>query len=122
VGRLARRLVDRAVRTARTEDQPLRRLLLDHLGRDAATLPTASATWPSCEHVNVQVGLEAWLKAGRERTHEVFGITGIGMMRHMEIVGIGDFLQSRNNGPFGSASYGGVMTMAVPSDPGQRPA
>jgi ATPase family associated with various cellular activities (AAA) len=117
VGRLARRLVDRAVRTARTEDQPLRRLLLDHLGPDAATLPTASATWPSYEHVNVQVGLEAWLEAGNERTHQVFGITGIGMMRHMEIVGIGDFLQSNNNGPFGSASYGGVMTVAVPSGP-----
>ena len=117
VGRLARRLVDRAVRTARTEDQPLRRLLLDHLGPEAVTLPTVSATWPSYEHVNVQVGLEAWLEAGRERTHEVFGITGIGMMRHLEIVGIGDFLQSHDNGPFGSANFGGVMTIAVPSGP-----
>ena len=92
-GRLARKLVGRAVRLARTEDQPLRRLLLDFLGPDAATLPTVSATWPSYEHVNVQVGLEAWLESGTERTHEVFGITGIGMMRHMEIVGIGEFLQ-----------------------------
>ena len=94
VGRLARRLLNRAVQTARTEDQPLRRLLLDHLGPDAAALPTVSATWPSYEHVNVQVGLEALLEAGPERTHQVFGITGIGMMRHMEIVGIGDFLQN----------------------------
>jgi hypothetical protein len=38
VGRLARRLLNRAVETARTEDQPLRRLLLDHLGPDAALL------------------------------------------------------------------------------------
>ena len=68
VGRLARRLVDRAVQTARTEDQPLRRLLLDFLGPDAAILPTVSATWPSYEHVNVQVGLEAWLAQDRERT------------------------------------------------------
>jgi hypothetical protein len=117
VGRFARRLVDRAVQTARTEDQPLRRLLLEHLGPDAATLPTVSATWPSYEHVNVQVGLEAWLGADRERAHEVFGITGIGLMRHMEIVGIGDFLQPPNHGPFGSASFGGVMTMAVASGP-----
>jgi ATPase family associated with various cellular activities (AAA) len=117
VGRLARRLVGRAVQTARTEDQPLRRLLLDHLGPDAAALPTASATWPGYEHVNVQVGLEAWLDEGGTRTHEVFGITGTGFMRHMEIVGIGDLLQPRGDGPFGSASYGGVMTVAVPSGP-----
>jgi hypothetical protein len=117
LGRLARRLLGRVVQTARSEDQPLRRLLLDHLGPEAAALPTVSATWPAYEHVNVQVGLEAWLAAGTERTHEVFGITGIGMMRHMEIVGIGDFLQPPNQGPFGSASYGGVMTVAVPSGP-----
>jgi ATPase family protein associated with various cellular activities (AAA) len=119
VGRLARRLVGRAVQTARTEDQPLRRLLLDHLGPDAAALPTASASWPAYEHVNVQVGLEAWLDEGT-RTHEVFGITGTGFMRHMEIVGIGDLLQPRGDGPFGSASYGGVMTVAVPSGPDGR--
>ena len=117
VGRLARRLLNRAVRTARTEDQPLRQLLLDHLGPDAAALPTVSATWPAYEHVNVQVGLEAWLEAGSERTHEVFGITGIGMMRHMEIVGIGDLLQPSNHGPFGSAGVGGVLTIAVPTGP-----
>ena len=117
VGRLARRLLNRAVQTARTEDQSLRRLLLDHLGPDAAALPTVSATWPAYEHVNVQVGLEAWLAAGRERTHEVFGITGIGMMRHMEIVGIGDLLQPPNHGPFGSAGVGGVLTVAVPTGP-----
>src|SRR5689334_9224337 len=57
VGRLARRLLDRAVETARTENHPLRRLLLDHLGPDAPHLPTVSATWPAYEHVNVQIGL-----------------------------------------------------------------
>ena len=45
VGRLARRLVGRAVQTARTEDQPLRRLLLDHLGPDAAALPTVCSPY-----------------------------------------------------------------------------
>jgi hypothetical protein len=73
VGRLARRLLNRAVVTARTEDQPLRRLLLDHLGPDAASLPTASATWPSYEHVNVQVGVDAWL-AGRRRGCRVHAV------------------------------------------------
>jgi hypothetical protein len=120
VGRLARRLLNRAVETARTEDQPLRRLLLGHLGPDAALLPTVSATWPSYEHVNVQVALDAWLAdgTGGGRGHEVYGITGIGFMSQMEVVGIGDFLQGRNEGPFSSAGVGGVMTMAVPSGPG----
>jgi hypothetical protein len=45
VGRLARRLLNRAVEAARAQDKPLRHLLLDHLGADAAYLPTASATW-----------------------------------------------------------------------------
>ena len=117
VARLARRLLNRAVKTARTEDQPLRRLLLDHLGPEAAGLPTVSATWPAYEHVNVQVGLEAWLEHGSERTHQVFGITGIGFMRHLEIVGIGDLLQPSSNGPFASAGVGGVLTVAVPTGP-----
>jgi hypothetical protein len=114
VGRLARRLLNRAVETARTEDQPLRRLLLDHLGPDAVNLPTASATWPSYEHVNVQVGVDAWL-AGRR--HVVYSITGMGFMYQMEIVGIGDLLQASRDGPFGSAGVGGVMTTAIPSGP-----
>jgi hypothetical protein len=117
IGRLARRLLNRAVDAARAEDQPLRRLLLDHLGPDAAFLPTVSATWPSYEHVNVQVGVDAWLAGGHGRSHEVYGITGIGFMRHMEIVGIGDFLQGSSKGPFGSAGAGGVMTTALPCGP-----
>ena len=62
-GRLARKLVRRAVRTARSEDQPLRQVLLDHLGPDAATLPTVSDATPLYEQVNLQVGVEAWLAA-----------------------------------------------------------
>jgi hypothetical protein len=125
VGRLARRLLNRAVETARTDDKPLRRLLLDHLGPDAASLPSVSATWPAYEHVNVQVGLEAWLAESpdddgpdseAQRSHEIIGITGIGMMRRMDL-GISDLLESGNAGPFGSAGAGGVTTTAVPSGP-----
>ena len=61
VARLARRLVYRAVDAARTEDKPLRRLLLDHLGADADGLPSVSGSWPTYEHVNLQAGLDAWL-------------------------------------------------------------
>ena len=73
-----------------------------------------SATWPSYEHVNVQVGVDAWL-AGRR--HEVYSITGMGFMYQIEIVGIGDLLQASRDGPFGSAGVGGVMTTAIPSGP-----
>src|SRR5690349_10334194 len=118
VGRLARRLLDRAVETARAENHPLRRLLLDHLGPDAPSLPTVSATWPAYEHVNVQVGLDAWLAGDPGgRSHEVYGITGIGFMRHMEILGIGDFLLASGDSAFRSAGAGGVMTEALPSGP-----
>jgi hypothetical protein len=117
-GRLARRLVDRAVEAARTEERPLRRLLLEHLGPEAASLPSVSATWPAYEHVNVQVGLDAWLAERPEsRRYEIFGITGLGFMRRMEAIGIGDFFQPGNSGPFGSAGVGGVTTIAVPSGP-----
>jgi hypothetical protein len=42
---------------------PLRQVLLDHLGPDAATLPTVSDATPLYEQVNLQVGVDAWLAA-----------------------------------------------------------
>ena len=85
VARLARRLVYKAVDAARTEDKPLRRLLLDHLGADADTLPAVSGSWPTYQHVNLQAGLDAWL-AGPGRRFELVGIAGA--MRGMDY-GIG---------------------------------
>jgi len=114
IGRLARRLVTRAVETARAEDRPLRRVLLEHLGPSAAALPTVSATWPTWDHVNVQVGLDAWLAASPGRRHEVVGISGAGMARHMDVT-ISDFLQS---GPLSSAGATGAITEAVACGPG----
>src|SRR5579862_4109503 len=90
-GRLARKLLHRAVRTARSEDQPLRAVLLDHLGPDAATLPTVSDTCPLYEQVNLQVGLEAWLAADPGRRHEVVGITGVPQLRFNDLT-IGDLI------------------------------
>jgi hypothetical protein len=46
VADLGRRLVYRAVDAALTEDKPLRRLLLDHLGADADALPAVSGSSP----------------------------------------------------------------------------
>ena len=85
IGRLTRRLVYQAVDAARTEDKPLRRLLLDHLGGDADGLPAVSGSWPPYEHVNLQAGLDAWL-AGPGRRFELVGIAGA--MRGMDY-GIG---------------------------------
>jgi hypothetical protein len=116
VGRLTRKLVGRAVRAARQEDQTLRRMLLDHLGPDAAYLPTVSDTCPLYEQVNLQVGVDAWLEADPDRTHKVVGITGVGMLRHTDIT-IGDIIQSGKNGHFGSAGVGAPIMTNLPSGP-----
>jgi hypothetical protein len=61
VRRLGHRLLQRAVRTARHEEDPLGRLLREHLGPGAASMPLVSGSWPQYDQVNVQLGLEAWL-------------------------------------------------------------
>jgi hypothetical protein len=114
-GRLARKLVHRAVRTARTEDQPLRRVLLDHFGSDAATLPTVSDTCPLYEQVNLQVGLDAWL-AEPGRAHEAIGITGVPQMRFTD-VRIGDLIQTTSGSMYSSAGVGAPVAMNLPCGP-----
>src|SRR5260370_14187035 len=76
VGRLARRVLRRAVVAARTEDAPVQRALWEHLGPQAADVPVVRATWPGYDRVNVQVGLDAWL-AGPGRRHELAGVTRV---------------------------------------------
>jgi hypothetical protein len=115
VARLARRFLAKGVEAARAEDRPLRRVLLDHLGAGAATLPTASATWPTWDHVNIQVGVDAWLAASPVRRHQIVGIGGVGMSRHMDI-SITDFAQPGHE--MLAAGATGVMTEAVPCGPG----
>jgi hypothetical protein len=116
IARLAQRLVSRAVEAARVPERPLRRLLLDHLGENAASLPTVSASWQPFDHVNVQIALDTWLAASPVRQHEVVGVTGVGMMRHMD-VSIGDFIMPARDG-LGRAGAGGVITTALPCGPG----
>jgi hypothetical protein len=115
VGRLARKLVQRAVRTARAEDQPLRRMLLDHLGPDAATLPAVSDTSPLYEQVNLQIGVDAWL-AGPGREHEAVGITGVGQMRFNDVT-IGDFIQATPGTMYGNAGVGAPVAVNLPCGP-----
>ena len=116
-GRLARKLLLRAVRTARSQDQPLRQVLLDHLGPDAATLPTVSDTCPLYEQVNIQVGVEAWLATGTDRQHEVIGVTGIPQMRFQDLT-IGDIIQATpGSSPFGAAGVGAPVSINLPCGP-----
>jgi cell division protease FtsH len=116
VARLARRFVNRAVEAARMPERPLRRVLLDHLGDDAALQPTVSATWQPYDHVNVQIALDTWLTASPVRRHDVVGVTGVSMMRHMD-VSIADFIMSTRDG-LGRAGAGGVITTTVSCGPG----
>ena len=115
-GRLARKLVGRAVRTARSEDQPLRQALLDHLGPGAATLPTVSAACPLYEQVNLQVGVEAWLAAEPGRDHDLIGITGIPQMRFHDLT-IGDIIQAPPGSAFGEAGVGAPVSIDLPCGP-----
>jgi hypothetical protein len=89
VGRLARRLMRRAVLAARAQDAPMERLLRAHLGSDGPRFPVVGSSWPGYDHVNVQAGLDAWL-AGAGRQHELVGLTGF---RHRSF-GLADLMQS----------------------------
>ncbi|HEY6278867.1 MAG TPA: ATP-binding protein [Streptosporangiaceae bacterium] len=111
VGRLARRIVRQVVTTARAEDTSVRRLLADHLGGSAATLPVARGAWPRYDHVNVQAGLDAWLaEPGIE--HEVRGLTGF----HHTMFGLADLAQP--GARHFAMGLGSVSTEALPAGPG----
>jgi hypothetical protein len=115
-GRLARKLLGRTVRMARTEDQALRRMLLDHLGPGAAYLPMVSSNYPLYEQVNLQVGVDAWLTADPGRAHELVGITGVGYLQHSHAT-ISDLIQAGNGSQLGSAGAGAPGRTALPCGP-----
>jgi hypothetical protein len=111
VFRLGRRLVHTAVRVARAEDDPLRRLLRDHLGPQAGQFPIVSGSWLPYDQVNVQIGLDAWLSGGG-REHELVGLTHF---QHRDF-SLADLIQS---GRFGSGlGIGNVATGLLPAGPG----
>jgi cell division protease FtsH len=108
VGRLARRLLRRAVVAARTEDAQVQRALWEHLGPQAADVPMVRATWPGYDRVNVQVGLDAWL-AGPGRGGELAGLTGF---HHG---GLADLIQ---NDQWNGVRMGSPATDLLPAGPG----
>ena len=111
VGRMARRLMRRAVMAARAQDEPARQLLLDHLGPGASGVPVVIGSWQRYDHVNVQAGLDAWLAAaGRE--HELIGITGF----HDMSFGLADVIQPGRSGSY--LGVGSVARTALPAGSG----
>ncbi len=111
VGRLGRRLLDKAVRAARGEPDPLRDLLKDHLGPGADDIPLVTGSWQPYDHVNVQIGLDAWL-ARACRWHELAGLT---QFRHQDF-GLAELVQSGGHGT--GLGIGNVSTTALPAGPG----
>src|SRR5712691_93403 len=113
VVRLGRRLVRLVVAAARAEDQPLQRLLSGHLGSGWASVPVVTGSWAPHDHVNVQIGLDAWL-AAPGRQHELVGVTGF---RHAPF-GLGDLAQPGGLNPHVRAlGVGGVAVVTMPAGP-----
>ena len=54
---------------------PVRELIDGHAGVETAMTPILSESFAAWDHVNVQVGLSAWL-ASDGRSHELIGLTG----------------------------------------------
>ncbi len=77
----------RTLAAARAEEESVGRLLAGHLGSHATELPVARSAWPAYDRVNVQTGLEAWLREPG-RTHQLVGLT---QYRHRDF-GLADLL------------------------------
>jgi ATPase family associated with various cellular activities (AAA) len=73
--RLGRRLVRMVVASARADEAPTpARLLIEHLGPEAPSLPVVGEGWAAYDHVNLQGALERWTRAPG-RTTAVVGLT-----------------------------------------------
>ena len=112
VAKLARVARRRIVGVARAEDQvTFSGIIRDHLGTDASLLDVVEETWPSYEHVNVQVGLDAWL-AAPGRSHVLVGVTNF---RHRDF----DLAELMRHRPahYESLAPGSVARLNLPTGP-----
>jgi len=102
--RLGRRLVRIAVSSARADEAPTpARLLVEHLGPDALSLPVVGEGWATWEHVNLQGALDRWTQApGRSST--LVGLTGR-LDDRVELLGDLDVVEA------------GSLAEVVPRDP-----
>jgi hypothetical protein len=103
LAKLARRTQRGIVGVARAGDRPtFTGILAAHLSAPLEDLEVVEESWPTYDHVNVQVGLDAWL-ADPRRTHQLLGMTNF---RHQEF-GLTDLLRrSTRYGPMpGNVSW-----------------
>ncbi len=95
--RLGRRLVRLAVAIARADETATpARLLTEHLGLEAPSLPVVSEGWAIYDHVNLQGALDRWTQApGRSSTlvgltdfrHRMFTLADLAVSMHGPGVG-----------------------------------
>lgn len=111
LGKLARRTRRRVVRAARADDRPtFTKLLAAHLGQ-LDGLEVVEESWPSYEHVNVQVGLDVWLQC-EGLDHELIGMAGF---RHRDF-GLTDLLRPGDHEDYGPVP-GHVAWTQLPCGP-----
>jgi cell division protease FtsH len=74
-GRTFKRFLDEIVHQEPNTRPLLTDRLREHLGTDPLEIPVVTATYPSYDHANVHIALEAWFAAdGRSR--ELLGVSG----------------------------------------------
>jgi ATPase family associated with various cellular activities (AAA) len=97
IGRLWRRAVCSVLSVARASERlTLSRVARDHLGESADGLAVIEEGWPSYEHVNVQAGIDAWLRTP-SRSVELVGVVGF---QHHHF-GLGELLSAAVVADFG---------------------
>ncbi len=113
IGKLARLARRQIVGLARTEDRPtFARLIREHLGTDASALDVVEEAWPSYDHVNVQVGLDAWLAApGREHV-----LVGVAHFRHRDF-DLAELMRSSRPALYDGVVPGSVARLNLPTGP-----
>ncbi len=93
--RLGRRLIRLAVSTARADETPTTaRLLSEHLGPDAPSLPVVSEEWAAYDHVNLQGAIDRWTEEPGRRAR-LIGLTGF---QHRMFT-LADLAQPGSDGP-----------------------
>ncbi|MDX6319750.1 MAG: cell division protease FtsH [Nocardioidaceae bacterium] len=97
IGRLARRVVRRTVRAARADEEPtLTSILRDHLGGASTERAVVDQVWPMYEHVNVQAGIDAWLREAPVTSQ----LVGVVDFRHQDF-GLAELLSGSGQHGYG---------------------